>query len=69
MSVENLTTMYNYDEFIPKKFRRWMNFESSPPLGQGAPDFPLWTLDQVETRLSQVWSQHTWTVVEFGSFT
>jgi hypothetical protein len=60
---------YNYDEFIPAKFEPWMNFEKSPPLGQKAPDFPLWTLDGEETSLSNVWSQQVYTVVEFGSFT
>jgi hypothetical protein len=44
-------------------------FDTSPPLGQKAPDFPLWELDGSETRLSAVWSRHTYTIVEFGSFT
>jgi hypothetical protein len=46
-----------------------MNFDASPPLGQRAPDFPLWDLDGDETRLSTVWPRHVYTVVEFGSFT
>ena len=46
-----------------------MNFAASPALGQPAPDFPLWHLDGSETRLSAIWSRHTFTIVEFGSFT
>lgn len=69
MSQDSLTSRYNYDEFAPEKFERWLNFEASPSLGQAAPDFPLWHLDGSETRLSQTWSQHAFTVVEFGSFT
>ncbi|MCF6278518.1 MAG: hypothetical protein L3J16_07215 [Anaerolineales bacterium] len=66
---DHLLRLYNYDEFVPEKFERWLNFESSPPLGQPAPDFLLWQLDESETRLSDVWSAHALTVVEFGSFT
>ena len=70
MSEANLTARYNYDAFIPKKFGPWMRFEQSPPLGAPAPDLPLWRLeDGEETSLSEVWSAHTYTVVEFGSFT
>jgi hypothetical protein len=69
MTESNLIDHYNYDEFIPEKFERWMNFSSSPPLGQAAPDFPLWDLDGTQTSLSQVISQSMFTVVEFGSFT
>lgn len=46
-----------------------MKFEESPPLGKPAPDFSLWDLEGRETRLSAVWSAHTYTIVEFGSFT
>ncbi len=60
---------YNYDDFVPEKFEVWMRFEESPPLGSPAPDFPLWTLNGEETRLSRVWSQYVYTIVEFGSFT
>ena len=66
---QHLVSRYNYDAFVPEKFEPWMNFGSSPPLGQQAPDFPLWRLDGSETRLSEVWSEHVYTVVEFGSFT
>lgn len=60
---------YNYDAFVPEKFTPWMNFEQSPPLGQTAPDFPLWPLVGGETTLSTLWSAYTFLVVEFGSFT
>lgn len=69
MAEADLIARYNYDEFVPAKFEPWMNFAASPPLGQPAPDFPLWHLDGSETRLSAIWSQHTYTLVEFGSFT
>lgn len=69
MSTEELLTQYNYDAFVPEKFSRWMNFEASPPIGQVAPDFPLWRLDGRETSLQEIWSEHLLTVVEFGSFT
>jgi hypothetical protein len=70
MSDPDLLRRYNYDAFIRENFEPWMNFDSSPPLGEPAPDFPLWTLaDQTETRLSEIIGQHLYTVVEFGSFT
>jgi hypothetical protein len=69
MTNSDLTTAYNYDEFTPKKVLPWLSFESSPPLGRPAPDFPLWHLDQSATTLSQIWQQNQLTVVEFGSFT
>lgn len=64
------TPPYNYVEFVPEKFTPWMNFDSSPPLGEPAPDFPLWKLaDGTETSLQAIWSQYSYTVIEFGSFT
>ena len=69
MSESELISRYNYDEFTVEKVLPWLNFESSPPLGQRAPDFPLWHLDRTETSLSEIWSEHSLTVVEFGSFT
>ena len=69
MAEQTLIERYNYDEFIPEKFEPGMKFEESPPLGEPAPDFPLWDLDGRETRLSAVWSAHAYTIVEFGSFT
>jgi hypothetical protein len=65
----DIVTLYNYDSFVPEKFERWLRFSESPPLGRKAPDFPLWELDGGETRLSEVWASHSYTVVEFGSFT
>ncbi len=64
-----LLALYNYAEFVPDKVDRWLNFAASPPLGEVAPDFPLWDLDGRETRLSALWSQQRLLVVEFGSFT
>ena len=69
MTEADLITRYNYDEFVPAKFRPWLNFDESPPLGEKAPDFPLWHLEGAETSLSEIWSGHLYTVVEFGSFT
>lgn len=69
MDDTDLLARYNYDEFTPEKFGPWLNFAASPPLGEPAPDFPLWTLDGDETRLSAIWSRHTYLVMEFGSFT
>ena len=69
MTDKDLIARYNYDEFTPPKVFHWLRFEASPPLGQTAPDFPLWNLDGRETRLSQIWSDNLYTIVEFGSFT
>jgi hypothetical protein len=69
MNDPDLITAYNYDEFIPAKVLRWLNFETSPLLGRPALDFPLWHLDGSPTSLSAVWSANRLTIVEFGSFT
>jgi hypothetical protein len=69
MNDPKLVARYNYNEFIPSKFEQWLNFEASPVLGQPAPDFPLWQLNGDQTALSAIWSQNTYTIVEFGSFT
>lgn len=69
MKDHDIVSQYNYDEFVPEKFERWENFEASPNLGESGPDFPLWTLEGEETRISQVWSRYLYTNVEFGSFT
>jgi len=69
MAEPSLIERYNYDEFIREKFELGMRFDESPPLGEPAPDFPLWDLDGRETRLSGVWSAHAHTILEFGSFT
>lgn len=69
MDEREMIALYNYDEFVPAKFMPLMQFDQSPPLGQSAPNFPLWDLSGAQTTLSAVWSAHTYTVVEFGSFT
>lgn len=69
MSESSLVERYNYDVFIPDKFEPWLNFETSPPLGQAAPDYPLWNLDGELTSLSEIWKNNLYTIVEFGSFT
>ena len=69
MTDTGMITRYNYDEFVPEKIFHWLNFDASPLLGHSAPDFPLWDLNGQETRLSELWSANTYTVVEFGSFT
>ena len=70
MSDTELIERYNYDEFMPEKVLPWLNFDASPALGQPAPDFPLWRLeDGQETSLSTIWAANTYTIVEFGSFT
>ncbi len=69
MDDASLVARYNYDKFVPANFQPRMNFEKSPPLGQPAPDFPLWDLEGHATRLSAAWSQQAYLIVEFGSFT
>jgi hypothetical protein len=69
MEKNSLTERYNYDSFVPEKFSQWMNFDSSPEVGKPAPDFPIWELNGAQTQLSEIWSEHAYTVVEFGSFT
>jgi len=61
---------YNYDKFVPDKFEPLMRFDQSPTLGTPAPDFPLWKLENRQpTSLKELWSNHLYLVVEFGSFT
>jgi len=69
MEQDEMVSQYNYDAFVPEKFTRWMNFEASPPIGKPASDYPLWHLDERESRLSNIWSKNLLTVFEFGSFT
>ena len=69
MADSDLLARYNYDSFVPEKFQPWMRFGESPPPGEPAPDFPLWTLEGAQTRLSGLWQAHDYAVVEFGSFT
>ncbi len=60
--MDDLLIRYNYDTFAPEKFEPWMNFEASPKTGSRGLDFPLWDLDRMPTRLSDIWSQHDFTV-------
>lgn len=60
---------YNYDEFTRAKVFPLLNYEKGPQLGQPAPSFPLWELDGSETSLEAIWKQHSFTIIEFGSFT
>ncbi|GJM44521.1 MAG: hypothetical protein DHS20C21_13630 [Gemmatimonadota bacterium] len=69
MTDSDLLARYNYDSFVPELFEPWMRFDESPPLGEPAPDFPLWDLDSQESSLVAQWSAHRYLVVEFGSFT
>lgn len=69
MPEKNSPAPYNYDAFVPENFEPWLSFENSPPLGRKAPDFPLWPLEGGASSLAGVWSEHTYTIVEFGSFT
>ena len=69
MTDAEMITRYNYDEFIVEKISHWLNFDNSPMLGEAAPDFPLWDLKGRETKLKDIWSANTYTIVEFGSFT
>jgi hypothetical protein len=61
--------IYNYDEFVPEKFERWMRFDESPSLGKKTENFSLWDLDEKPTSLEELLNQYLFTVVEFGSFT
>lgn len=65
----DLIAKYNYSAFIPENFEPWDRFDESPPVGEAAPDFPLWDLEENQTSFSEIWSQHIYTIVEFGSFT
>lgn len=69
MTDNNLITAYNYDSFVPEKYERWLNFESSLPLGKIVPDFNLWDLDELQTTLLTEVNRNPLTFIEFGSFT
>jgi hypothetical protein len=69
MGDDDLIKRYNYDSFVPDNFMPWMRFDASPALGDPAPDFPLWDLEEREVNLSSLWSEHLYTIVEFGSYT
>jgi hypothetical protein len=68
-NTPDVTTAYNYAAFTAENVLPWLNFAGSPPLGQPAPDFPLWRLDGTAVSLRAIWAQNRLTVVEFGSFT
>ena len=65
----NTVDLYNYDEFVPEKFERWMRFEHSPVLGEKIENFTLWDLEGENTTLESILNKYQFTVVEFGSFT
>ena len=67
--TDNPSAPYNYDSFIPENFHPWSRFHLGPPIGDPAPDFPVWNLDGSETSLAELWSAQAWLIVEFGSFT
>ena len=69
MTPADLIKAYNYEIFSEENVAPWMNFAGSPPVGETAPDFPLWQLDGAETSLRQIVTANRFTVVEFGSFT
>jgi hypothetical protein len=69
MTDRGLIKAYNYDSFVPEKYERWLNFDSSLPLGKIIPDFTLWDLHKEETTLLTEVNRHPLTFIEFGSFT
>ncbi|RME85582.1 MAG: hypothetical protein D6775_02445 [Caldilineae bacterium] len=69
MSDQDLLRAYNYASFTRENVLPWLNFTAAPPLGETAPDFPLWRLDGTPTCLKSVWSRHAYTIIEFGSVT
>lgn len=62
---------YHYDAFLTENFEPILaQWSRSPALGEPAPDFPLWRLeDRGETTLLSICKENAFTVVEFGSFT
>lgn len=66
---EDLVERYNYSAFKHENYSQWMKWDESPNLGEDAPDFPLWHLDESETSLSALWEKYKFLVIEFGSFT
>lgn len=64
-----LSKKYNYDSFTPQNFQPWLRFDDSPPLGERGPNFSLWTLNKEKVVLSDLWGEHLYTIVEFGSYT
>ncbi len=68
MTDQEILEKYNYDSFTPENFLPWMKFSESPSVGVPAPDFSLWSLDKEEIKLSDLWKQYDFLIVEFGSF-
>jgi len=68
MSEQDRISYYNYSVFGQQAFEM-LNWENSPAIGKPATDFPVWDMNGKQTSLSAAWSQHTYTVIEFGSFT
>ena len=67
---QDLLQRYNYPDFTPEYFEPWMRFNDSPNAGETGGDFPLWCAHTGAKRsLAHIWSEHPFTVVEFGSFT
>lgn len=60
---------YNYDEFVPEKFERWLRFDQSPALGSKVENFQLWDLEGNSISFEEILNPFQFTVVEFGSFT
>lgn len=60
---------YNYAVFSAETALPLLRFDKSPPIGEPAPNFPLWELDGNQTSLKEIWASNIYTVVEFGSFT
>lgn len=69
MGEKSLIEKYNYESFTPDNFQPWMRFDESPTLGKRGPTFTLLTLQEEKVRISDIWGEHLYTVVEFGSFT
>jgi hypothetical protein len=69
MNRSHQIPQYNYTHFIPSDIVPFMAFDESPAIGSPAPDFPVWQLDGTPTKLSNIWTENLYTIIEFGSFT
>ena len=68
MYDEKIALEYNFENWALGEFNRFWCYAQSPRLGDVSPDFPLWQLDESETRLHEALSQHRLSIVMFGSF-
>ena len=59
--TNDLTESYTFDEITPEKVGSWMRFAECPKLGQPAPDFPLWEMNQQKTCLCPIWIANLYT--------